>query len=255
MEVPELEARNVLVTGGAGFIGSHVAISLATKYPRYRIVVADKRDYSATLNNLRSVAGSLNFNFLKGDIRSADFVTYVVLSEKIDTVLHFAAQIHKDNSYSNSIEFTENNIKGTHVLLETIKTLGTVKRFLHVSTDEVYGEPNYEHDEDIFEVATLLEPTNPYAATKAAAEMLVMSYGRSYDLPYIITRGNNVYGPHQFPEKVIPKFIMLARGGSHIPIHGDGMATRSYMHVRDAVSAFDIILHKGKLREILYRCA
>jgi len=139
-DIPHFEARNVLITGGAGFIASHVAILLATKYPRYRVVVVDKLDYCANLNNLRLVAGLLNFKFVKGDIRSADFVTHVMHAEEIDTVMHFAAQTHVDNSFGNSIEFTENNIKGTHVLLEPIKTLGTVKRFLHISTDDVYGE-------------------------------------------------------------------------------------------------------------------
>ena len=131
--------------------------------------------------------------------------------------MHFAAQTHVDNSFGNSFEFTENNIRGTHVLLETVKTVGTIKRFLHVSTDEVYGESSYELDKANVESASLLEPTNPYSATKAGAEMLVMAYGRSYNLPYIITRGNNVYGPHQYPEKAIPKFIMLARNGDKIP--------------------------------------
>lgn len=172
-------------------------------------------------------------------------MTYVLRTEEIDTVMHFAAQTHVDNSFGNSFEFTENNIRGTHVLLEAVKTLGTIKRFLHVSTDEVYGESSYELDAANVESASLLEPTNPYSATKAGAEMLVMAYGRSYNLPYIITRGNNVYGPHQYPEKAIPKFIMLARNGLQIPLHGDGQATRSYMHVHDAASAFDTILHKG----------
>ena len=161
-----------------------------------------------------------------------------------------AAQTHVDNSFGNSFEFTENNIRGTHVLLETIKTLGTIKRFLHVSTDEVYGESSYENNEANVESLSLLEPTNPYSATKAGAEMLVMAYGRSYNLPYVITRGNNVYGPHQYPEKAIPKFIMLARNGMKIPIHGDGLATRSYMHVSDAASAFDAILHKGETKGV-----
>ena len=171
-------------------------------------------------------------------------------TEKIDTVLHFAAQTHVDNSFGNSFEFTENNIRGTHVLLEAVKTLGTIKRFLHVSTDEVYGESSYELDAANVEHTSLLEPTNPYSATKAGAEMLVMAYGRSYNLPYMITRGNNVYGPHQYPEKAIPKFIMLARNGQQIPLHGDGMATRSYMHVYDAASAFDMILHKGEVKGV-----
>ena len=192
----------------------------------------------------------MNFKFVKGDVGSADLMTHVMRSEQIDTVMHFAAQTHVDNSFGNSFEFTENNIRGTHVLLETIKTLGTIKRFLHVSTDEVYGESSYEMDKANVEAASLLEPTNPYSATKAGAEMLVMAYGRSYGLPYVITRGNNVYGPHQYPEKAIPKFIMLARNGARIPIHGDGQATRSYMHVADAASAFDTILHKGELKGV-----
>ena len=244
------EAKNVMITGGAGFIASHVAILLAKKYPQYKIVVVDKLDYCANLNNLRSVAGLMNFKFVKGDIGSADLMTYVMRSEAIDTVMHFAAQTHVDNSFGNSFEFTENNIRGTHVLLETVKTLGTIKRFLHVSTDEVYGESSYENNEANVEAASLLEPTNPYSATKAGAEMLVMAYGRSYNLPYLITRGNNVYGPHQYPEKAIPKFIMLARSGAKIPIHGDGLATRSYMHVYDAASAFDAILHKGESKGV-----
>jgi dTDP-glucose 4,6-dehydratase len=242
--------KNVLITGGAGFIASHVAILFADKYPNYKIVVFDKLDYCANLNNLKSIAGLPNFKFIKGDITSADLLSYVLRTERIDTVMHFAAQTHVDNSFGNSFDFTENNIKGTHVLLETIKTMGTINRFLHVSTDEVYGESSFEKNEANTESTSLLEPTNPYSATKAAAEMLVMAYGRSYDLPYIITRGNNVYGPHQYPEKAIPKFILLTRNSQKIPIHGDGLATRSYMHVRDAASAFDIILHKGIVRGV-----
>ena len=238
--------QNVLITGGAGFIASHVALRFAKRYPRYNVVVVDKLDYCANLNNLREIAALPNFKFVKADVGSADLMTYVMREEQIDTVMHFAAQTHVDNSFGNSFEFTENNIRGTHVLLETVKSLGDqIKRFLHVSTDEVYGESSYELDKANVEAASLLEPTNPYSATKAGAEMLVMAYGRSYNLPYLITRVNNVYGPHQYPEKAIPKFIMLARKGMQIPIHGDGQATRSYMHVDDAASAFDAILHKG----------
>ena len=187
---------------------------------------------------------------MKGNICSDDLLSLVMHEKQIDTVLHFAAQTHVDNSFGNSFEFTESNIRGTHVLLEVVKTLGTVKRFLHVSTDEVYGDSSYEKDEANIEGVSLLEPTNPYSATKAGAEMLVMAYGRSYNLPYIITRGNNVYGPHQYPEKAIPKFILLLLKGQQIPIHGDGKATRSYMHVTDAASAFDTILHYGSVHEI-----
>jgi len=139
-------AKNVMITGGAGFIASHVAILFAKKYPNYKVVVVDKLDYCANLNNLKAVAGLMNFKFVKGDIGSADLMTYILKSEEIDTVMHFAAQTHVDNSFGNSFEFTENNIRGTHVLLEAVKTLGTIKRFLHVSTDEVYGESSYELD-------------------------------------------------------------------------------------------------------------
>ena len=202
------------------------------------------------MKHLSELSHLLNFKFIMGDIQSADLVSYILRNENIDTIMHFAAQTHVDNSFGNSFAFTENNILGTHVLLESCKTLGTIKRFLHVSTDEVYGESSYELNASNTEHASLLEPTNPYSATKAGAEMLVMAYGRSYDLPYVITRGNNVYGPHQFPEKAIPKFIMLAKRGLQIPLHGDGMATRSYMHVADAANAFDSILHHGEDRGV-----
>lgn len=135
-------------------------------------------------------------------------------------------------------------------MLEATRKAGTVKRFVHVSTDEVYGESSYELGESNTEHESLLAPTNPYSATKAGAEMLVMAYGRSYKLPYIITRGNNVYGPNQFPEKAIPKFAILLASGKNVSLHGDGLATRSYMHVLDAARAFDVVLHKGKLHNV-----
>jgi len=164
--------------------------------------------------------------------------------------MHFAAQSHVDNSFGNSFEFTKNNIEGTHVLLEACRLAQTVTRLIHVSTDEVYGESSFELDSSNTEHESLLAPTNPYSATKAGAEMLVMAYGRSYDLPYIITRGNNVYGPNQYPEKAIPKFSVLTKLGQKIALHGDGLATRSYMHVEDAAFAFDVILHKGETGHI-----
>lgn len=184
--------------------------------------------------------------FVKGDILSTDLLNHLFKSKRIDTVLHFAAQSHVDNSFGNSFEFTKNNIEGTHKLLEASRLAGTVKCFLHVSTDEVYGESSFELDASNTEHASLLAPTNPYSATKAGAEMLVMAYSQSYGLPFIITRGNNVYGPNQYPEKAVPKFSILAARGEQISLHGDGLATRSYMHVEDAASAFDCILHKGE---------
>ena len=164
--------------------------------------------------------------------------------------MHFAAQSHVDNSFGNSFEFTKNNIEGTHALLEASRLATGVTRFIHVSTDEVYGESSFELDSSNTEHSSLLTPTNPYSASKAGAEMLVMAYGKSHNLPFIITRGNNVYGPGQYPEKAIPKFSILASTGQKLSIHGDGLATRSYMHVSDAASAFDVILHHGELLQI-----
>lgn len=164
--------------------------------------------------------------------------------------MHFAAQTHVDNSFGNSFEFSVNNFDGTHVLLECAKEHKLLERFVHVSTDEVYGESSFESGNSNKEHTSLLQPTNPYAATKAGAEMLVMAYGQSCGLKYIITRGNNVYGPHQYPEKAIPKFISLLHRQRKIPIHGDGLAVRSYMHVSDAANAFDFILHGGQIGHI-----
>ena len=192
----------------------------------------------------------LSVTLIKGDIRSADLLNHIFSSERIDVVLHFAAQSHVDNSFGNSFEFTKNNIEGTHILLEAVRLSRTVKRFVHVSTDEVYGESSFELDTSNTEHASLLAPTNPYSATKAGAEMLVMAYGRSYDIPFIITRGNNVYGPNQYPEKAIPKFTILASRGEKIAIHGDGLATRSYMHVDDAAAAFDCIMRRGEIGHV-----
>jgi dTDP-glucose 4,6-dehydratase len=213
--------QNILITGGAGFIGSHVVLLLAKKYPQYNIINLDKLDYCSSLVNLSSVSSLPNYKFIKGDICSPDLINYIFKTHDIDTVLHFAAQTHVDNSFGNSFSFTRNNVMGTHVLLEAAKehwknknknndnsndNIGTGHRFIHVSTDEVYGE-GVRDDAKAMEEEHVLEPTNPYAATKAAAEFVVKSYHRSFQLPIIITRGNNVYGPHQFPEKLIPKFI------------------------------------------------
>lgn len=163
--------------------------------------------------------------------------------------MHFAAQTHVDNSFGNSFAFTQANIMGTHVLLECSKNCPTMKRFIHVSTDEVYGEGE-DFDAKPMDEEHILEPTNPYAATKAGAEFLVKSYHRSFKLPCIITRGNNVYGPHQFPEKLIPKFANQILRGLPVTIHGDGSNTRNFLYVEDVARAFDCILHKGQVGRI-----
>jgi dTDP-glucose 4,6-dehydratase len=171
-------------------------------------------------------------------------VNFVLETEKIDTVMHFAAQTHVDNSFGNSFQFTQNNIMGTHVLLESAKSAG-IKRFIHVSTDEVYGEQH--RDQEAMDEEQVLEPTNPYAATKAGAEFLAKSYHRSFGMPIIITRGNNVYGPHQYPEKLIPKFINQLLRGRAVTLHGTGENTRNFLFVEDVARAFEIILFRGRV--------
>eukprot|EP00546_Thalassionema_frauenfeldii_P014209 CAMPEP_0178911936 /NCGR_PEP_ID=MMETSP0786-20121207/9975_1 /TAXON_ID=186022 /ORGANISM="Thalassionema frauenfeldii, Strain CCMP 1798" /LENGTH=382 /DNA_ID=CAMNT_0020584445 /DNA_START=197 /DNA_END=1342 /DNA_ORIENTATION=- len=240
----EYKPKNIFLTGGAGFIASHVAILLCKKYPQYNIVVYDKLDYCSCLKNLDELKELPNFKFVKGDICSPDLVSYVFKQNEIDTVMHFAAQTHVDNSFGNSFAFTESNIYGTHVLLESAKCCPTIRRFIHVSTDEVYGEGE-DFETDPMKEDHVLEPTNPYAATKAGAEFLVKSYYRSFKLPVLITRGNNVYGPHQFPEKLIPKFTNQLMKGMPLTIHGDGSNTRNFLFVKDVANAFDTILHKG----------
>ena len=252
--------NKILITGGAGFIGSNY-VELIIENAEDQIYVLDNLTYAGSLKNLKTVSYLPNYNFIKGDICDEALINSLFKEYQFNKVVHFAAESHVDNSITRPGAFIQTNIVGTFNLLHSayrlwmndpnqLKEEYKDARFLHVSTDEVYGESSFEKNEANTESTSLLEPTNPYSATKAAAEMLVMAYGRSYDLPYIITRGNNVYGPHQYPEKAIPKFILLTRNSQKIPIHGDGLATRSYMHVRDAASAFDIILHKGIVRGV-----
>jgi UDP-glucose 4,6-dehydratase len=245
--MPPLSPR---LSAFVGFIASHVAILLCKKYPDYKVVVYDRLDYCSCLENLTEELKDVpNFKFVKGDIASSCIVNYVLETEKIDTVMHFAAQTHVDNSFGNSFAFTHSNIYGTHVLLECAKNCKTLKRFIHVSTDEVYGE-GQDFETDPMTEEHILEPTNPYAATKAAAEFLVKSYYRSFKLPCLITRGNNVYGPHQFPEKLIPKFTNQLLRGTPLTLHGDGTNTRNFLYVTDVANAFDVILHRGAVGQI-----
>lgn len=240
--------RNILVTGAAGFIASHVCIELVNNHPEYSVIGFDKVDYCSSVHNLDAIRNKANFEFVRGDIRSADLIGFLFKSRNIDTVLHLAAQTHVDNSFGNSLQFTENNILGTHVLLECAKVHG-IRRFVHISTDEVYGEvgPNETH---ATESERLLAPTNPYAATKAAAEYLVLAYSKSFGLPVIVTRGNNVYGPHQFPEKLIPKFSILLSRNQRLPLHGDGSNLRNFVYVSDVARALMGVMHRGVTGEI-----
>ncbi|KAG8460584.1 hypothetical protein KFE25_011359 [Diacronema lutheri] len=241
--------NSILVTGGAGFIASAFVLRIVEKYSAYKVVVLDKLDYCASRKHLEHLERLRNFKFVKGDIEQADLLNYLLESEQIDTILHFAAQTHVDNSFGNSVIFTTNNVLGTHVMLEAAKrAMPRLKRFVHVSTDEVYGE-NPSPGDEVFNESSKMEPTNPYAATKASAEMLCTGYWHSYKLPLIVTRGNNVYGPRQYPEKLIPKMINLALRGMPLWIHGNGQQRRSYLHVDDVAAAFDVIMHKGTVGE------
>lgn len=245
---PLPDVKNIMITGGAGFIACWLVRHLVLTYPTaYNIVSFDKLDYCSSLNNTRSLNDKRNFTFYHGDITNPSEVLDCMERYNIDTVFHFAAQSHVDLSFGNSYGFTHTNVYGTHVLLESAKK-AAIKRFIHISTDEVYGEVN-DDDDDLLE-SSILAPTNPYAASKAAAEMIVLSYQKSFKLPVIIVRSNNVYGPHQYPEKIIPKFTCLLDRGQPLVLHGDGSPTRRYLFAGDAADAFDTILHKGVMGNI-----
>lgn len=235
----------VLITGGAGFIASNVLVNFVQKYPEIKFINVDKLDYCSSLKNLSEIETKNNYKFYLADITDFHMMNKIFEIEQPDTIMHFAAHTHVDNSFGNSFNFTHNNIYGTHVLLEVSKKFN-IKRFIHVSTDEVYGEFN----EKAAIETSILNPTNPYSASKAGAEFIAKSYYKSFGLPLIITRGNNVFGPKQYPEKLIPKFITLLNNNSACPIHGKGLEKRSFIYIDDVVRAFDIILHQGKIGEI-----
>lgn len=243
-------AKTWLVTGAAGFIASHLCVELVNfvknKYPdtSYFIVGIDKEGYCSSLNNLREIATSPYFGYHKLDITDVDGIEGLFKLFRFDMVFHLAAETHVDNSFGNSLRFTQSNVYGTHVLLEVAKKYG-VKRFIHMSTDEVYGDTSLMSSE-----TSSLEPTNPYAATKVAAEYLVKSYHRSFRFPAIIVRGNNIYGPGQFPEKMIPRFILRLLRGEKCTLHGSGIQMRSWLYVKDAVEAIVKVAEHGEVGHI-----
>lgn len=235
--------KNILITGGCGFIASNVINHLLEKNENIFIYNIDILNYCSDINNVKP---HKNYKFIKGDICSPDLIKFILQEYNIDTIMHFAAQSHVDNSFGKSLDFTRDNVFGTHNLLECSRLYGKIKRFIHVSTDEVYGEVSMN---ETCHEKSLLNPTNPYAASKAAAEFMVRSYGHSFKLPIIITRGNNVYGPRQYPEKLIPKFIKLLLNDKKCTIHGEGLSRRNFLHVYDVAKAFNRILYEGKLNE------
>jgi dTDP-glucose 4,6-dehydratase len=237
---------NALVTGGCGFIASNFINSMHTRYPDITFVNIDKLDYCSNIENVNQGSSI----FIEGTLCDPDFIERIVTRYKFDYIFHFAAQSHVDNSFVDPISFTMDNTYGTHVLVETCRKHIPDVEFIHFSTDEVYGES--VTDEPFTEERGVLKPTNPYSASKAAAEMIVRSYIESFNMNIKVIRCNNVYGPNQYPEKLIPKFKRLLRNGEKCTIHGKRSSEikRAFMHVEDVVDAVDIVWKKGTTGEI-----
>jgi len=248
---PELCKVNLLVTGGCGFIGSNFINYYFPKKKVLKLVNLDAMYYCANETNVsEEIRKNLNYKFVKGNLCDTDLIALLLREYNITHVIHFAAQSHVQNSFDDSLTFTEDNVKGTHVLLETCRKYDKIVKFIHVSTDEVYGESMNTIDETHKTEHSVLCPTNPYAATKAGAELIAQSYNHSYKMPIIITRGNNVYGPNQYPEKLIPRFIQLLNHNKKVTIQGNGTSVRAFLHAYDTAKAFECILEKGKVGEI-----
>ena len=237
------------ITGGAGFIGSNFINKFFNYYYNkdFILINYDALYYSGNENNInQEIRNDKRYKFIHGNLQSFDLLKYVFENNKITHIIHFAAQSHVQNSFDDSLQYTKDNVIGTHNLLEVCRLFcNSLVKFIHVSTDEVYGESKLDFNETHKTELSLLCPTNPYAASKAAAEMLVNSYNHSFNIPIIITRGNNVYGPNQYPEKVIPKFIKQLQNNEKITIQGDGHCVRAFLHSEDTANAFIVILEKG----------
>ena len=241
---------NLLITGGCGFIGSNFINYIYDKQ-KYNIINLDAMYYCANENNVREdIRKSNYYHLIKGNINDKKLVYDLLRNYNISQVIHFAAQSHVDNSFSVPLQYTYDNIQGTHTLLEEVRLYKKVTKFIHVSTDEVYGESMLESDEKHKTEQSVLCPTNPYAASKAGAELIAQSYNHSFKMPIIITRGNNVYGPNQYPEKLIPKFINLLKEDKKVTIQGDGSVVRAFLHAYDTARAFEFILENGLIGEI-----
>ncbi len=234
--------RRVLITGGAGFIGSNFVRYALGHHPEWEVVVLDKLTYAGNLENLEDVRDRITF--VQGDIANPEDVRRAM--KGVDAVLNFAAESHVDRSLLDPRPFVKTNVEGTLVLLEEARR-ARVKRFLHVSTDEVYGDLSGTDHHSL--ETDPLRPRSPYAASKAGAEHMVFAYGISYGLDVVVTRGSNTYGPYQYPEKIIPLFITNALDDKPLPVYGDGSAVRDYMHVEDHCAGIDLVLHKGRAGE------
>jgi dTDP-glucose 4,6-dehydratase len=239
-----MDKTNILITGGCGFIGSNFVRHMLSKHP-YRIINFDKLTYAGNLENLKDLEGDSRYTFVKGDIADKADVESV-FNEGIDLVVNFAAESHVDRSILDPDAFVKTNISGTFLLLEQARQRG-VKRFLQISTDEVYGSLGKEGK---FSEETPLSPNSPYSASKTSADLLAMAYYRTYGMPVVITRCSNNYGPYQFPEKLIPLIITNALADKELPVYGDGMQIRDWIHVLDHCEAIDQVLHKGVLGNV-----
>ncbi len=238
--------QSILVTGGAGFIGSNFVRYMLQNYPDIKIINFDKLTYAGNLENLKDVEDNPNYHFVKGDICNQELVEYVVQKFEVDTIINFAAESHVDRSILGPEIFIRTNVLGTQVLLEVTKKF-ELEKFIQISTDEVYGSlgPEGKFTEDM-----PLSPNSPYAASKASADLLCRAYFKTFGVPVIITRCSNNFGPYQFPEKLIPLMIINALNDKPLPVYGDGKNVRDWIYVIDHCRAIDFVLQKGKLGEI-----
>jgi len=237
--------KTLLITGGAGFIGSNFIHYIARKYPEYKIINLDKLTYAGNLENLRDIEDNLNYKFIKGDIADRKIIDEIFKSRNIDAIINFAAESHVDRSIEDPGVFIKTDIYGTYVLLEAARKYNS-KIFLQISTDEVYGSI----EDGSFAEDDALKPSSPYSASKAGAEMIVRSFFKTFGTPIIITRTTNNFGPYQYPEKIIPLFVTNLIDNIKVPLYGDGMNVRDWIYVDDNCGALDLVLHKGRVGEI-----